>query len=56
MKNPYLGQISMVTFDFILERYALCNGETIAKKDNPALFSLLGNKYGGDGRNPFAYS
>jgi microcystin-dependent protein len=50
---PYLGQISIVSFDFAPKGWALCNGQTLAISQNTALFSLLGTTYGGNGVTNF---
>ncbi len=49
MSEPYIGQIMIVGFDFAPIRWAQCNGQLIPIAQNTALFSLLGNTYGGDG-------
>ncbi len=51
--EPYIGQISMVGFNWAPKGWALCNGQLIAVQQNTALFSLLGTTYGGDGRSTF---
>jgi len=52
--EPFVGQISIVGFDFAPKNWALCNGQILPINQNQALFSLLGNTYGGDGRTTFA--
>lgn len=54
MVNPFLGQISMVGFNFAPRGWALCDGQLLPISQNSALFSLLGTTYGGDGRTTFA--
>jgi microcystin-dependent protein len=54
MSTPYLGQISVVAFNFAPKGFALCNGQTLAINQNQALFSLLGTTYGGNGQTTFA--
>ena len=54
MSEPYLGQIVMVSFSFAPRGYALCNGQLLPINQNSALFSLLGNTYGGNGITNFA--
>lgn len=51
--EPYLGEISIVSFNFAPRGWALCNGQLIAIQQNPALFSILGTTYGGDGIRTF---
>lgn len=52
--EPYIGQISMVGFNWAPRNWALCNGQLIAIQQNTALFSLLGTTYGGNGQTTFA--
>ena len=40
--------------NFAPRDWALCNGQLLAVNQNPALFSILGTTYGGDGRTSFA--
>ncbi|MFC5874406.1 Microcystin-dependent protein [Chryseobacterium arachidis] len=49
-----LGTIKMFAGDFAPKGYMLCNGALLSISQNTALFSLLGNTYGGDGRTTFA--
>jgi microcystin-dependent protein len=55
MMNPYLGEIALCSFDFPPKGWAFCDG-TLLNIDNStkALFSLIGNRYGGDGIKTFA--
>jgi microcystin-dependent protein len=43
----------MTSFDFAPKGWALCNGQTLPINQNQALFSLLGTRFGGDGRVNF---
>ncbi len=52
--QPYLGQISIVSFGFAPKGWALCNGQLLPINQNQALFALLGTTYGGDGIHTFA--
>lgn len=52
--DPFLGQISIVSFNFAPKGWALCNGQLLPIQQNQALFSILGTTYGGDGRVTFA--
>ena len=54
MSEPFLGQISIVSFNFPPKGWAFCNGQLLPINQNQALFSLLGTMYGGDGRVNFA--
>lgn len=53
MGTPYLGEIRMVSFNFAPKGWAQCNGQTMQISQYQALFSLLGNTFGGDGRTTF---
>ena len=54
MSEPFLGQITMVGFNFPPRGFAQCDGRTMPISQNTALFSLLGTTYGGDGVTTFA--
>lgn len=54
MSEPFLGQVSIVGFNFAPTGWALCNGQTLPINQNQALFSILGTTYGGDGRTTFS--
>lgn len=47
MSDPYIGEIRMVSFRFAPYGWALCQGQTIQVAQNQALYSLIGNIYGG---------
>jgi microcystin-dependent protein len=47
MANPFLGQIVQLSFNWAPKDYALCDGDIIQVNSNAALYSLLGNKFGG---------
>lgn len=53
MYDPYMSQISMFGFGFPPRGWAGCYGQTLAISNNQALFSLLGNTFGGDARTTF---
>lgn len=52
--NPYLGEIRIFAFNFAPKGWAMCNGQLLAISSNPALFSLIGTYYGGNGSTTFA--
>ncbi len=54
MAQPYIGQISIVGFNYAPRGYAFCNGQLMSIAQNQALFSILGTTYGGDGVSTFA--
>lgn len=49
----FLGQILLLPYDFNVRYLAHCDGRSIQISENEALFSLLSDKYGGDGRTYF---
>lgn len=52
--DPFLGEIQMVAFPFAPVGFALCDGSLLQASQYPALFSLIGATYGGDGVQTFA--
>jgi microcystin-dependent protein len=54
MADPFIGQILLVGFNFAPVNWHLCDGTLLPIQQYPALFSLLGTYYGGDGVNNFA--
>ncbi|ATP57435.1 phage tail protein [Pedobacter ginsengisoli] len=52
--NQYLGEISIVAFNFSPRGWAFCNGQLLSLQQNQALFSILGTTYGGNGVTTFA--
>ena len=53
MADPFVGEIRMFAGNFAPTGWALCNGQLLSIAQNPALFSLLGPYYGGDGKTTF---
>lgn len=51
--EPYLGEISLVGFNFAPRGWANCDGQLLPIAQYQALFSLFGTMYGGDGRTTF---
>lgn len=51
--SVYLGTICATAATFCPQGYAPANGAIIAVSSNPALFSLLGTNYGGNGTSTF---
>lgn len=51
MSQPFLGEIKQVGYTFAPVDWAECNGQLITISDNAALFSLLGDAYGGKCQN-----
>ena len=54
MSEPFLGQLSIVSFNYPPKGWAFCNGQFLPINQNQALFSLLGTTYGGNGQTTFA--
>lgn len=52
--EPYLGEVRIFAGNFAPRGWAICDGSLLPVRQNQALFSLLGPKYGGDGTNTFA--
>ncbi|NTJ63281.1 phage tail protein [Agrobacterium rhizogenes] len=53
MTQPFLGEIQLFAFDFAPLGWASCSGAMLPVMQNAALFSLLGNQYGGNGSTTF---
>lgn len=49
-----LGEVRLFAGNFAPRAWSYCNGQLMAIASNTALFSLIGNIYGGDGRTTFA--
>src|SRR5438132_8187677 len=54
MSQPFLGQIKIISWNFPPKGWAFCNGQFLPINQNQALFSILGNTYGGNGQTTFA--
>lgn len=54
MSDPFYAEIRMFGFTYAPEGWAICDGQLLSVNQNQALFSLISNLYGGDGRNTFA--
>ena len=53
MSDPFIGQIIMFGGNFAPRGWAFCSGQLLSISSNPALFSIIGTLYGGDGRTTF---
>ena len=51
--EPLLGEVRIFAGNFAPRGWALCEGQVLPINKNAALFSILGTKYGGDGRTTF---
>lgn len=54
MPEPFVGEVRLFPYSFAPEDWALCDGQLLSVQDYPALFSLLGDRYGGNGTTTFA--
>ncbi|HKC63234.1 MAG TPA: tail fiber protein [Pyrinomonadaceae bacterium] len=50
----YVGQISLFPFTFQPQGWIFCDGQVLPIAEYDALFSRLGNTFGGDGESTFA--
>ncbi len=53
MAEPFVGEIRLFSFGVIPRGWVPCQGQVMPVSQNQALFSILGNRYGGDGRTTF---
>ena len=51
--DPYLGSVCVTAASYCPIGYVAAAGQTSVINDNQALYSLLGTRYGGDGRNTY---
>lgn len=54
MADPFIGEIRLTPYGYAPRGWALCAGQLLSIQQNPALFSLLGTTYGGNGLTNFA--
>lgn len=54
MSQPFIGEITMYSFQFAPQGWAACNGQLLAIAQNQALFAILGTTFGGNGTTNFA--
>ena len=54
MSEPFIAEVRSFGFTFAPHGWAQCNGQLMSIAQNPALFSILGTTYGGDGQVTFA--
>lgn len=53
MGEPFIGEIKMVGFTYAPRGWADCHGQLMDINQNQALFALIFNQFGGDGRSNF---
>lgn len=54
MADPFIGEIRAFAFTYAPYGWATCDGQIMNIQQNSALFSLLSNTFGGDGKTNFA--
>lgn len=54
MSEPFVGEIRLFANNYAPRNWALCEGQILRINQYQALYSLLGNVYGGDGVTTFA--
>lgn len=52
--EPLLGEVMLFSASFCPDGWADADGRLMGISSNPALYSVLGNNYGGDGKANFA--
>lgn len=52
--EPFIGEIRIFGGDYAPVGWMLCEGQLLTIRESSALFSIVGNTYGGDGRTNFA--
>lgn len=55
MDEYYLGCLLPFAGTYAIRNFDYCMGQIIPIQSNESLYSLLGNNFGGDGRNTFGY-
>lgn len=51
--DPFIGEIRAFAFTYAPLDWATCDGQIMNIQQNTALFSIIGNIYGGDGKTTF---
>lgn len=51
--DTFIGDIQLFPYNFAPRYWTKCTGQIIQITENEALYSLIGIKYGGDGRTTF---
>lgn len=54
MSEPFIGEIRMFPYTFAPRNWAYCDGQHFSIAQNPALFSIIGTYYGGNGQSTMA--
>lgn len=53
MSTPFMGEIKIISWNFVPNGWAFCNGQLLPINQNQALFSILGTQFGGNGQTTF---
>ena len=53
MEDGTIGEIRLFSGNYAPLNWEFCNGKTLRIDENPALYSILSNQYGGDGSVTF---
>lgn len=53
MADPFIGEVRAFGFDFAPTNWAFCAGQTVPLQQNSTLFSIIGNRFGGNGSTNF---
>jgi microcystin-dependent protein len=54
MSQPFLGEIKLFALNYAPSGYAFCDGRSLPITQYSTLFSVIGSKFGGDGKVNFA--
>ncbi|ARU60748.1 phage tail protein [Tumebacillus avium] len=54
MSEPFVGEVRLFANNYAPRGWMFCEGQILQINQNQALYSLLGNVYGGDGVTTFA--
>jgi microcystin-dependent protein len=54
MAEPFLSEIRIMSFGYAPRGWATCDGQLMPINQNQPLYSLIGDKFGGDGHVTFA--
>lgn len=52
--EPFIGQVELFAFTSPPRGWMPCDGRVLEVKKNTALFSILRDRFGGDGKTTFA--
>lgn len=52
--DPFIGEIRAFCFHYVPFGWEICDGRMLPVRQNTALFSVIGNRFGGDGIDTFA--